>query len=349
MGILVILVVQCKSMSKKVKITRANMPRGTDFTEMGNLDDLMEVEPDHDGLYTSQHVKAAKPTDEQLHEKENYSMCKKVKGLAYILNNYDFPDRPRNGSKLDFINMQHLFKELGYHIVAHENLTSTKIRESIKNFVTKFNEADADYSSAVIVLMSHGDTGYIRGIPGGTDEKDVYLKEIQREFEGNKCPKLQGKPKLFFIQACRGKMITTTSSTETDVIDHDSSFTSSSPSTETTEADTIGTDDNFAKDVPDNADMHFAYATTEGFLSLRSKVDGSWFIQAITEVFLAHAHEESLDNLMNKVTNRVSGLKGKLYDPQLAKKVMAKQTPERVNRMRKTFYFLPKYPPTYIK
>ena len=48
--------------------------------------------------------------------------------------------------------------------------------------------------------MSHGDTGYI----SGTDEEKVHLKDIQAEFEGDKCPKLQGKPKLFFIQACRG-------------------------------------------------------------------------------------------------------------------------------------------------
>ena len=74
----------------------------------------------------------------------------------------------------------------------------------MKSFVSLFNEADADYNSAVVVLMSHGDTGYIYG----TDDEKVKLKDIQAEFEGNKCPKLQGKPKLFFIQACRGSKYT---------------------------------------------------------------------------------------------------------------------------------------------
>ena len=54
-------------------------------------------------------------------------MCTPVKGLAYILNNYNFPGRPRKGSQMDYANMKHLFEELGYHINACENLTSVVI------------------------------------------------------------------------------------------------------------------------------------------------------------------------------------------------------------------------------
>ena len=50
-----------------------------------------------------------------------------VKGLAYILNNDEFPNREgakkyREGSGVDFDNMQHLFTELGYTIVHDKNL-----------------------------------------------------------------------------------------------------------------------------------------------------------------------------------------------------------------------------------
>ena len=62
------------------------------------------------------------------------------------------------------------------------------------------NEVDPDCNSAVVVLMSHGDTGYINGTDGGK----VEVKDIQAEFDGKTCPNLKGKPKLFFIQACRG-------------------------------------------------------------------------------------------------------------------------------------------------
>ena len=53
-------------------------------------------------------------------------------------------------------------------------------------------------------------------------------------------------------------MMTTTSSTETNVAS-DGTPPPSPPCSDTLE-------ENFAKDVPDNADMHFAYATTEGTL-----------------------------------------------------------------------------------
>ena len=69
--------------------------------------------------------------------------------------------------------------------------------ETIKMFV---NDVDPEWNSAVVVLMSHGNTGYIYG----TDGEKVNIKDIQEEFDAKKCPKLTGKPKLFFIQACRG-------------------------------------------------------------------------------------------------------------------------------------------------
>ena len=62
------------------------------------------------------------------------------------------------------------------------------------------NEVDHECNSAVVVLMSHGNTGYIYGI----DDEKVKIKDIQEEFDVKKCPNLKGKPKLFFIQACRG-------------------------------------------------------------------------------------------------------------------------------------------------
>lgn len=36
-------------------------------------------------------------------------------------------------------------------------------------------------------------------------------------------------------------------------------------------------------------------------MSLRCQVEGSWFIQALCEVFIQCASEDSLDTLMNKV------------------------------------------------
>ena len=58
----------------------------------------------------------------------------------------------------------------------------------------------------VVCLMSHGEEGFLT-----TKEGDkVPLDEIFAMFNNVNCPRLAGKPKLFFIQSCRdGKKIIT--------------------------------------------------------------------------------------------------------------------------------------------
>ena len=52
----------------------------------------------------------------------------------------------------------------------------------------------------VFVLMSHGVTGKILTSDGYTVD---IMKDIITPFDGEKCPALLGKPKIFLIQACR--------------------------------------------------------------------------------------------------------------------------------------------------
>lgn len=54
----------------------------------------------------------------------------------------------------------------------------------------------------VIFLMSHGHPGLIFG----SDMNKVYLNnDVFSLFNNDNCPVLQGKPKLFFVQSCRGR------------------------------------------------------------------------------------------------------------------------------------------------
>ena len=80
---------------------------------------------------------------------------------------------------------------------------STKgIREMVNHVVDRINrEGPERHSSVVVVLMSHGDNNGIYG----TDEQIVRLNEIQDKFTGRNCPALVDKPKIIFIQACRGR------------------------------------------------------------------------------------------------------------------------------------------------
>ena len=57
---------------------------------------------------------------------------------------------------------------------------------------------DENCQSAIITIMSHGRLNTI----SGTDLETVSKSWIQQQFDGNHCKNLDGKPKVFFYQAC---------------------------------------------------------------------------------------------------------------------------------------------------
>ncbi|XP_071504969.1 caspase-3-like [Diadema antillarum] len=129
-------------------------------------------------------------------------MDRREKGTAFIINNYNFKTlSPRTGSDVDVENVKHVFKEIGYKVIAAQDLTAEGIRDEVTSLKDKILKSDTPVMSFVLVLMSHGDT---EGVIYGTDEQPVKVKEITDVFSGRKCPKLNGKPKMFFFQACRG-------------------------------------------------------------------------------------------------------------------------------------------------
>ena len=53
-------------------------------------------------------------------------------------------------------------------------------------------------------------------------------------------------------------------------------------------------------------DMVIAYSTIPGFASLRDHERGTWFIQSLVEVFMNHAHERELVDLLRMTSERLS-------------------------------------------
>ena len=52
----------------------------------------------------------------------------------------------------------------------------------------------------VLIIMSHGETNGIYG----TDGKLTKLNDMTDIFSSSQCPELKEKPRLVFVQACRG-------------------------------------------------------------------------------------------------------------------------------------------------
>ncbi|XP_010779926.1 caspase-2, partial [Notothenia coriiceps] len=73
------------------------------------------------------------------------------------------------------------------------------MRTCIESFTRRSDHHSGD--SSVVCLLSHG----VEGAIYGTDGQLLQLDWVFESFDNAHCPLLQNKPKMFFIQACRGE------------------------------------------------------------------------------------------------------------------------------------------------
>lgn len=137
--------------------------------------------------------------------------------------------------------------------------------------------------------MSHGTE---KGICSKDHE---YLPQrLWENFTGDTCPSLAGKPKLFFIQACRGAGV-----------DHGAKISS----TGTVRADSaprVTEENHETYTVPAMADILVMYSSYEGYFSWRSPDKGSWFIQGLCDEFESNEYCLDLLQMLTFVNRRIA-------------------------------------------
>jgi len=127
-----------------------------------------------------------------------YRMKSKPRGIGVIINNRVFTcDMPiRNGTDKDAVALEKLFTFLGFYTNRYDNLKADEMECKLKE-VASLNHKE--YDCLMIAILTHGKQGKLYG----TDKLTPIVPLINL-FDGNKCPTLVGKPKIFVIQACRG-------------------------------------------------------------------------------------------------------------------------------------------------
>ncbi|XP_008314808.1 caspase-3a [Cynoglossus semilaevis] len=205
-----------------------------------------------------------------------YSLDFSSIGQCVIINNKNFDKRTgmnqRNGTDVDAANALKVFSKLGYKVKVFNDQT---VDQMVKILTAASKEDHSDSASFVCVLLSHGDEGVFFGTDGSVD-----LKFLTSLFRGDRCKSLVGKPKLFFIQACRG--------TDLD------------PGIET---DSV--DDGTTK-IPVEADFLYAFSTAPGYYSWRNTMTGSWFIQSLCDMISQYGQELELQHIMTRVNHKVA-------------------------------------------
>lgn len=211
-----------------------------------------------------------------------YNMDYPTMGMCLIINNKNFNKctgmTTRNGTDIDAGTALKTFAGLGYKMIIENDLTVAEMKNKMLT-VSKMDHSNS--ASFVCVLLSHGDEGILYGTDG-FEKLDVLVSY----FKGTNCKDLVGKPKLFFIQACRGSQLD-------DGIESD-----------TIETDSVS--EQAVNKIPIEADCLYAYSTAPGYYSWRNTYNGSWFIQSLCEMLQTHRGELELMQILTRVNRKVA-------------------------------------------
>ncbi|XP_036407021.1 caspase-3-like [Megalops cyprinoides] len=229
------------------------------------------------GPRTSTRVEPLQKDDRSHSEHYRYRMDYPSIGQCIIINIKNFEPqtgmKPRSGTDTDAANILKTFRNLGYKTKVLNDLTVARIMEVLRSASQEDHSTSASF---VCVLLSHGDEGVLYGTDG-----PVELNRLTSFFKGDCCATLVGKPKLFFIQACRGSDMD--DGVETDSVE-----------------------DKSPKRIPVEADFLYAYSTAPGYYSWRNTINGSWFIQALCHMLDKYGKELEVMQIMTRVNNKVA-------------------------------------------
>ncbi|KAG8037666.1 hypothetical protein G9C98_005877 [Cotesia typhae] len=245
----------------------------------------------------------------------HYEMDVTKCNYAVILNHeiYDEtfmePSSKREGTNVDCRNLIDTLEYLSFEVDDFSNLTHREIAQMLRKV------ADMDHTQhncLLIVVMTHGDLGILYAY-----DKMYHANDIWSFFTPENCPSLVDKPKLFFIQACQGKLLEDGSILGENTVSDGSSF-------------------NFNSLITD-ADFLVFYSSVAGHSSFRNE-QGSWFIRTVCRQLRERATKEDILTVLTYVIQRValdfvSNAPGK---PKLHEK---KQTPCIISRLTKLLQF----------
>ncbi|KAK7093978.1 hypothetical protein V1264_007657 [Littorina saxatilis] len=247
-----------------------------------------------------------------------YPLHRPERGIFLLLSNQYFKDArannielaDRDGTAKDCHALDTLFCQLGFHVVKRLNLTAEEMLNKIKEQAAKDH---TNYDCFACAVLTHGEKDHIYG----TDGKLVSLDLFRDAVDGDNCPTLVGKPKLFFIQACQGQKLDggvgaggygaagPDPSKPTATIDQDMDQVASNLVNIKLRDKT---DHDAAKEgrVSSKSDVFVALATVPDYVSWRNTEWGTWFVQALVYVLSRLAHKYDLMQLMTKVNRLVS-------------------------------------------
>jgi len=207
-----------------------------------------------------------------------YSMKWRRMGTAVIINNLDLEQPP---TKNDVESMGTVLKDLGFDVEVHVNLTSQGMN-MVKRKVTEESK-HKDANCFLMLIISHGTAdNFILDKDGN---KTWNIESLVTEV----CDvqSLVGKPKLFFIEACRGK---------------ENNFSTQRMTKSSAPPQQSGIS------LPSKQDVFVGFATVPGFVSF-TNMRGSPYLQALSSTLCSHHAITDLSDIHLLVKRELAGMK----------------------------------------
>uniref|UniRef100_A0A914XKQ3 Uncharacterized protein n=1 Tax=Plectus sambesii TaxID=2011161 RepID=A0A914XKQ3_9BILA len=251
-----------------------------------------------------------------------YPLNSNPKGRILVLNNKKFKkNTSRDGSKYDVASLRDLGKALDYPVEVVQDKTVEEMEEELNDFAKRAKDDELD--SVLVFIMSHGNEDSIEDRKGNTlsRQKIIHAFEI-----------LENKPKLFFFQACRGSKAEPSDSKPND--SQSASFLEKLKralflgTTLTSNASALCGTNAAVRDTKLSylSDALIADATAFGRFSWDSGKEGSYFIQAICQIFCKYRDSPTMTitDLLGKVHERTLDLMEgqepvQIQDPDVSK------------------------------
>ena len=196
---------------------------------------------------------------------------------------------------MDSVNMRSLLEPLGFEVTVRHDLEKRDFFTELENFKEKFTRARVD--ACIVSIMSHGHENIIEMCDPVSATVDIW-DDVIRRFNNKHCRALMGKPKIFFIQCCRGDLYDFgVPRTEPDCGSLSSGLQQSNTGAPTKPYQPPVT----IKLEPEFKDILLCYATIPGYVANRATDTGTWYTRTLCEVFMNDAHNTELKKLLDKV------------------------------------------------
>uniref|UniRef100_A0A182WLY7 Caspase n=1 Tax=Anopheles minimus TaxID=112268 RepID=A0A182WLY7_9DIPT len=229
----------------------------------------------------------------------HYDMGHERRGVAVIFNHKHFLHlAPRQGTDLDRDNIQQVLTDLQFDVRVYNDLKVDDVMQVLYNLAIE-NHKNRD--CLLVVTMTHGEHDVLYA-----SDRCFRVNRLWENFIGNACPSLLGKPKLFFIQACRGDNLDRGVPLDQS-IKQTVRMVAAAGARELAQPTIMsGRAKSIQYAIPSMADLLVMYSTYKGHYSWRNPIQGSWFIRALCDELRVQGNSKELLQLLTAVSRKVA-------------------------------------------